>query len=176
MLALCSSALLAEINANTIFLVGLLLVVGFMLRNARKRRSGTKLPPVSEWGKAVEPAARDPRRALPDDVARWEVRMHDLARDLTGQLDSKIAILQILLRDAHQQIARLESATAPGRSARRSPAANVAAEPANKIDPRCSEIYRLADDGYSSAAISYETGTPVGEVDLILSVRSASRA
>lgn len=173
MLAHCSTALLAEINANTIFLVGLLLVVGFMLRNSRKRRNAGKLPPVSEWGKAPETATRSPRRSTPDDIARWEVQMHDLARDLTGQLDSKIAILQILLRDAHQQIARLEAATAPGRSARRTTATPSSAAPVAKIDPRITEIHRLADDGYSSAAISYETGTPVGEIELILSVRSA---
>ena len=165
-----SALLLAEINATTIFLLGLLLVVGFILRGSRKRRSSSRLQPVAQWGKSPE-AAEKTRRGPPDDLARWEVQMHDLARDLSGQLDSKIAILQILIRDAQQQADRLEAALgrSPGHSTARRQMARLSGEGG---DRRQAEIYRLSDDGYSSTAIAHEVGVPVGEVELILSLRA----
>ena len=50
----------------------------------------------------ASPALRQPPQASmpPRDFEQWEVAMHDLARDLSGQLDSKIRILELLIREA----------------------------------------------------------------------------
>jgi hypothetical protein len=40
----------------------------------------------------------------------WEIDMHDIARDLSGQLDSKMSMLKHLIREADLAAARLESA------------------------------------------------------------------
>ena len=45
-------------------------------------------------------------------MARWEVEMHDLARDLSGQLETRMAWLGHLVREADRAAARLESALA----------------------------------------------------------------
>jgi hypothetical protein len=46
----------------------------------------------------------------PDELARWEVRMHETARELSGQLDSKMGALGQLVREAERAAARLEAA------------------------------------------------------------------
>lgn len=182
--------LLADGTASTLFMLGLLLVVGVVLRGAR-RKSSSRGQPIASWGQARpdsnDAALRDP----PAEIARWEVRMHDLARDLSGQLDSKIVILEQLIRDAQQATARLEESLrrTPGRtSAPTAWSAPPLSENDLWIDPpetieavfrtaptgqrRQAQIYQLADEGHSSQSIAEQTGAPVGEVELVLSLRS----
>ena len=45
----------------------------------------------------------------PDNVLRWQVEMHDTARDLKAELDSKIGVLQSLVKMADDRIAQLTS-------------------------------------------------------------------
>ena len=52
----------------------------------------------------------DPYRGAPPDVARWQVAMHETARDLSAQLDSKMSALQALIADADRAAKRLEAA------------------------------------------------------------------
>ena len=103
---------------------GVALIAGLlMLRSSRyyarqKRESG--------------PSRRGHRRECrrsgeePGDVDRWEVQMHDTARDLSARLDSKLSMLQALVAEADRAAARLEAALAR------------AAEPAPPDKPRAS--------------------------------------
>ncbi len=50
-----------------------------------------------------------PLRDAPADIERWQVEMHELARDLKGELDTKIAVLQRLVIDASAAAERLEA-------------------------------------------------------------------
>ncbi len=54
--------------------------------------------------------------------------------------------------------------------------AAAAARSAAALVSRTDRVYRLADRGLSSASIAAETGEPLGEVELILSVRSSEKA
>lgn len=59
---------------------------------------------------------RDRNSALADapaEVLRWQVEMHETARDLKAELDTKMRALQVLIRDADEKIARLESLSQP---------------------------------------------------------------
>ena len=126
--------------------------------------------------------------------------MHDLARELSAQLDSKMSALELLIQDAERQIARLderlgrrpdggsEPATATERPAPllaphiTTQAAALASsalvsQPARQASPRApkerrfDEVYALADAGHAPAAIASRVGSPVGEIELILSLR-----
>lgn len=115
--------------------------------------------------------------------------MHDLARELRGELDSKIAILEHLIRDAKQQADRLEAAigragklrdacdnTAPIQRSGESGHQNSSRldsvhRPVSPVSRRHAEIYSLADQGLSSASIANRLGSPIGEVELILGLR-----
>ncbi len=92
-----------------IFLFGLSLVIMILLvRSRRHFRRVTQLqvpaPPAAQPKKTTQLAGRT------REHEQWEVAMHDLARDLSGQLDSKIRVLELLIREANQVATRLESA------------------------------------------------------------------
>jgi hypothetical protein len=121
--------------------------------------------------------------------------MHETARDLMGQLDSKMRALQALIAEADRAAARLEAAldesNEPHRegafSGRRhaGQAEGLAPAPApSRTSPdyaadrdrppaesRREEIYTLADYGYDATEIARRVGSPVGEVELILGLR-----
>ncbi len=40
---------------------------------------------------------------LEDAIMRWEVRMHDMTRDVSGELETKISVMQRLILMAHEQ-------------------------------------------------------------------------
>jgi len=140
---------------------------------------------------------------LPDDLAQWEVGMHETARQLSAQLDAKSSLLQSLIVEADRAAARLEDALdraypslPPGSQAEslrpvadqvrdlRHEAETAAAEsspttsdaePSRAADRarRREEIYRLADYGFAAEEIARRVGSPVGEVELILSLRGS---
>ena len=111
--------------------------------------------------------------------------MHDTARDLSAQLDSKLSALGALVAEADRAAARLEAALE--RAAEPVPRTNNQARSLQRGEAdergeagvraaasrprRQEEIYTLADYGYEPAEIARRVGTPVGEVELILSLR-----
>jgi hypothetical protein len=54
-------------------------------------------------------------------LAQWEVKLHEIGRDLLARLDSKIAILQCLIQTATAETSRLERALGEARQAGLSP-------------------------------------------------------
>jgi hypothetical protein len=201
--------LLADSTATTLFLMGLMVVVVVVLRNFR---SGTKKFSARSHQHSTHAPTPGHHLAPPPQLSRWEVQMHEMARDLSGQLDSKIAILEHLVRDAQHQADRLEAVIERARhlqllgpeetgraahfdraderrldgrpryeddelnwlargSGRVTPPLDTMPGEVTHQDDRYRQIYRLAASGYSSAAIAHKIGTPIGEVELILSLR-----
>src|SRR5688500_914081 len=101
-------AILADGLATNLFLVGLALtVVMFLFRSQlramrRKQESDSAMP----GGSASVAKSRGTPAAASQN---WEVAMHDLARDLTGRLDTKLALLESLIQDARHEADRLEA-------------------------------------------------------------------
>jgi DNA-directed RNA polymerase specialized sigma24 family protein len=151
-------------------------------------------------------------------MAQWEVQMHELTRELSARLDSKMGALGQLIREADRAAARLETALARAQGAVTLPSAPAkttetarevlrvadgldgsranqadglkprresSSSLASSLEPargaaadglsshhRYDEIYILADYGHSPAEIAQRLGIPIGEVELILSLRS----
>ncbi len=121
------------------------------------------------------------------DLARWEVQMHETARELSAQLDAKLSLLQSLTAEADRAAERLEEALArshpaipPGSQAeslRPISADELGADSTRELPAGTDrsrsreEIYHLADYGFAPAEIARRVGSPVGEVELILSLR-----
>jgi hypothetical protein len=185
--------LLAQIQGTTIlFLAGLVLTCSVLLLRTHRqlsKRPRTEMPSPASFSHPRLQSAAGHHLDAPRDVRQWEVEMHDLARELRGELDSKIAILERLIQDAKQQADRLEAAIgsaedvriagadqthAPARPENGQPSStrvdgiHRAASPASR---RHTEIYSLADQGLSSAAIATRLSSPIGEVELILGLR-----
>jgi hypothetical protein len=198
-------ALLAELTGGSLFLVIFVVVTAFvlMLRTQRQLRQPSKsakpaMPSNTRVDKACRPGALEMK--VQHQVEHWEVRMHDLARELSAQLDSKMSALEHLIQDAERQIVRLderigrkpEASLEPGPVADRSASlptphittqaaalasSSLAGQSAWQASPRPTkerrfdEVYALADAGHAPAVIASRVGSPVGEIELILSLR-----
>lgn len=148
-------------------------------------------------GKAYEPPHRiskleqDRDLALSDapaEVTRWQVEMHELAREMKGELDTKMAVLQLLIRQATDAAARLDEAVQRaerlGLNRLADPLAALenwtpgaeqdvaAGEPARH--PQAGQIYALADAGQAPAAIARQTGLSLGDIEMVLSLRETA--
>jgi hypothetical protein len=131
--------------------------------------------------------------------------MHEMARELKGELDAKLSGLQALVLIARQESQRLEAAVAkagsleiapprdtlariegladPAALASQAALADLAAQMPGmprgiaddffEADKKPLAIARLADRGYSPAEIADELGLPIGEVELLLSLRTS---
>lgn len=116
---------LGEINAVAIlFMAGVLLVSGVLLLRAHRH--------LRQQARAASDGSAGPRGAIglraasnradlgidgphasgqqPFDPDQWEVRMYETARALSATLDSKMVVLEQLIREADRAAARLEAA------------------------------------------------------------------
>lgn len=105
--------LLAIGDINYMFPLAMIGAIVFLFYRIRRKRGAASNRSSSglRWSqpKSESPAAY---HRAPPDVARYEVEMHDLARELSARLDSKLVLLQHLVRDADQQANRLEAVIA----------------------------------------------------------------
>jgi hypothetical protein len=191
--------LFAENTTMTAVFLGIMVVtISFLLmrttRYFNRQREMQQTPAESNRPRLER---RTPAATAPQELLQWDVRMHETARELMGQIDSKLSALQTLAADADRAAARLEAAlrsagaAAPLGSSTGNQLGNpmgnqaVALQSASERAPQSvfdssdgaaverpkDEIYTLADYGYASTDIAHRTGVPVGEVELILSLR-----
>ncbi len=166
--------LFADSGATTaVILVALVFVIGWVLFRTYSRLSRQRQLDNQPLRHGRSDAGRsDPGHYTegPPEEVLWEVRMHELARDLSAQLDSKMRALQALIADADRAAARLESASTPTADKPQPPPAE--AESSDSFLPQHrEEVHTLADYGFPAAEIASRLGVPVGEVDRILGLR-----
>jgi len=176
--------------------------------------SSTAIPTTRQ---TMPPTASQRHLEAMPSMAQWEVEMHETARELKAQLDSKMRALQALIAEADRAAARIEAAlkTRDKDNTDNTPSSNrprsggsplfnpkgglpsmqekkPAGLPANQAQTlrpaspptasavssphRHEEIYTLSDYGLSDSAIAQRIGMPVGEVELILSLRGKARS
>jgi len=117
-----------------------------------------------------------------NSIDRMTLDLEEAARSVSALLDTKIRVLDKLIRDADERIRRLEEAGGGSGP----PPARDGQEPARAAPapgPRPEEtlahhahIYGLADQGLSVLEIAEQTGYQRGEVELVLSLRRAARS
>jgi hypothetical protein len=95
-------------------LLAMVVAIWLLLRWTQRSvvRSQTATRPRFAPKKDSEPDAPSPREEPPIDFNRWEVEMYEIMRNATGQLDTKMGLLEHLIREADRAAARLEAATA----------------------------------------------------------------
>ena len=121
------------------------------------------------------------------------LQLDDLSRQVHGQLDTKLARLEKLIRDADRRIERLArmqgdtegSASLDILLSKEMPHGLETAEPTPSTRPQPDQsgekirdrkqtrILALADEGFGSGEIAEKTGIHMGEVELILGLRHA---
>jgi len=95
-------------KASLLFAVGVVLAIAILMR--RWNRYFRRRPSRRDAKAAALSASRteQPLMDAPPEILRWQVEMHETARDLKAELDTKIAVLERLTIDAREQAARLE--------------------------------------------------------------------
>ena len=93
-----------------VFLGGLIILVGILL--IRSRRYFARKARQSALLLRQRHRFRTPghHHEKPSEMQRWEVEMHEMARELSARLDSKMVVLEQLIRDADAATARLQAA------------------------------------------------------------------
>jgi len=92
----------------------------------------------------------------PPETQRWQAALFDLQRELKAELDTRIAVVQSLVRLADQRIARLETLES-GASLR------------DKItDGNHDAVTNLVRDGHTATEIATRTGIPIGDVEMTI--------
>ena len=123
-----------------------------------------------------------PRQAT-RDLETVMLELDQLSRQIHGRIDTKLARLETVIRDADQRIERLARlCQAPDHGAaleitldKEDPAAPAERAVGAEDDPHTA-VYRLADRGLSAAQIVQEVGRLQGEVELILALRRTREA
>lgn len=83
-----------------------------LLRNnwARQRKSAESTPNPQAIREAYAPKTREASaHHAPEDLLRWQVELHDTARDVKAEIDTKLLALQSLLVVANEHAQRLET-------------------------------------------------------------------
>ncbi len=93
-----------QATGSWMFAAGMALATVILMRRLwrRPRHSRQVLP-------LARPTRDRPAADLSQEVLRWQVEMHELARDLKGELDSKIRVFDALVREAREERQKLEA-------------------------------------------------------------------
>lgn len=165
--------LLAEtMTSEVMFGLGIVMLI-FILFNRSFRKRAKKSNTTSTA--TTQPRSDLPLVDAPPDMVRWQVEMHDFARDMKAELNSKMGALQSLIHMANVEVARLEEVIE--RAEQCDHHGTVAARQPNPLEQLPGDrkqrelVYAMADIGEPSETIAVAAGTSVGEVEMMLSCR-----
>lgn len=167
-----------NLGTMLIILVGIVLMVISL-----RRRSEHRERPPSEVARDYARRVRD-HEPVKGDMEALLVEIQEMARQISAQLDTKFAKLDVLLQDADDRIRQLERLTTqagrPGVDVTvddDGPRIDVAPTDGNGngngngLTDEQRKIYGLADAGRTAIEIARQTGQNPGEVELILALR-----
>jgi hypothetical protein len=125
------TGLLADLNAVLMFLAGVGMLIFILMKRsyryfARRKRNRNEQP------LELQPRPKGPwdgvQRDAMANIDRQEVQMFEMARDLNGQLTSRIIVLEKLIAQSQRQITQMETLLAEIDEAKRSTPASTSLE------------------------------------------------
>lgn len=167
---------LTQIALLLIF-VAMLTVIMILTRNRVRNSMRSSGPGVRE-----QYARMNEKRQALRDTEDVMIELDRVARQVHGQLDTRFAKLETVIRDADARIEKLERLM---RKAADRPTLDITLDEArpDELEPPPvmesgphADVYRLADAGMDRVQIAEETGKTTGEVELILALRKAKPA
>jgi hypothetical protein len=113
------------------------------------------------------------QRQIERDMSNLMVEMLETARQMTAQLDTRAARLEVLIEQADQRLSALRSGTSADTVSPPGEQSTPAQVETSEIppDPRHADIWALADKGQSPSDIARQLNRPNGEIELILALR-----
>jgi len=163
--------LFGEFDVRSLWPVfGMLLLCGFLLRRGYGRLGRRTTDRPSRSGLKSNRLERPRQEADAEaQFARWEVKMHEVSRELSAQLDSKMIALEQLIRMADETLARSD------RIRHQSDVANAPSAEAARAQLPISPPHIVTSDAVQSHAASSETA-PETTAPVSFSSASSRRA
>ena len=112
------------------------------------------------------------QRAVERQLTELIVELEKMARQMTAQIDTRAAKLELLIEEADVRLAALKAA---GASMPPAIASERGKEISDAHDPRYDGIYDLAAQGHSARQIAQQLNRPDGEIELILALHGQNR-
>ena len=153
-------------------------------RPASRAQVGAGGDPLADRGRRQSLAQE---RAAERDMQGVAVEFAERVREMTGQIDTRLAKLEVLINEADAKIAELRVLRGDAAEPREiggeiggeighepESGGNLELPPSGKgLGPldRHQDVYELADAGHDHDEIARQLGRPRGEVDLILALR-----
>lgn len=175
---------LADITSTLVFLLALIVAISILLRRSY-RYFGRSLKRAAQpaWQPARSRDASGPHSANAD-AARSEVHLHETARELCARIDSKVLLLDAVIRRADERIRRLETllerseltretgdpVEARGDSRDPSPVPRGTASGESPDESQARAIAELSAQGYSATTIAHRLKLDVSQVQHQLAV------
>ena len=165
---------IAEMQSAQLLMVAGFIMLGWVLarrqlslRSRVNRETRVTDKALKEIREAKQPSV--PLADAPVETQRWQVAMFDLQRELKAELDTRIVVVQSLMRQLDQ---RIDVLTSQGglMPIPLEPEADDAAPLDTTILPMHHQtIADLARKGHTSSEIADKLGLPVGDVEMVLS-------
>ena len=175
MTVFCSEMLfLADIRGAQLLMVAGFVMFGWVLARrqiAMRKRVNRSTRQANKELKAIREQTQSavPLSDAPAETQRWQVALFDLQRELKADLDTRIAIVQSLIRQADQRIdrlTRLESGQAASADHHQGlPDGEGISGWSEASLARMSELSRA---GYSLSEIAQQLGVPLADVELTI--------
>lgn len=161
--------LLAEMQQAQLLMVAGFVMLGWVLarrtikmRKRVNRDSKAANKAIQQIRERKEPAI--PLCDAPAETQRWQVAMFDLQRELKAELDTRIVVVETLLRQVDQRIERL-SALESSCSVRTPTAMTIGQQ---------QMVGELLRSGHTAKEISARTGLPLGDVEITIATTEFS--
>ena len=162
---------------------GFAMIAFVMLRSARRRMAKSRDHDglsVAEWVALTKPS-----RDMHDQIGELMAELADLSRQINGQLDTRLARLEILLAEADRAIGRLSDEPGGSRNGAIEAVAPLGVDGqvvADEVEGNGGErpatltaleknIVDMAEQGMAATQIAQELGRPTGEIELILALK-----
>ena len=161
---------LAEMERAQLMMVGGFIMLGWVLARRQLAMRKRVNRDTRQANRALRAMREDTQPAVPlsdapAEAQRWSVAMYDLQRELKAELDTRIAIVQSLVRHADQRIEQLHRLETGNVSP---PHNRHAASPLTT--KQMSHLADLLGAGHTSAEIADELGVAIGDVEMAMSM------
>ncbi|QDV71584.1 hypothetical protein Poly24_53220 [Rosistilla carotiformis] len=162
MLLLAAGSFLSQM----MLLVGMILLAWILVRRNIKMRGRSRAVDrelKAQQAEVHKPVRGAPLADAPKEVLRWQASMFDLQRELKAELDSRVLVVESLLRRVDQRVEELRSLQLENSAQSGKPAAS---------GPSYSKVRRLAAIGFSAEEISQKLDIPQAEIELSLGLQA----
>ena len=110
-----------------------------------------------------------PLADAPPETQRWQVAMFDLQRELKAELDTRITIVQTLLRQVDERIQLLSQLSGTNAA----PGTDTLVPSAPVLGAQQRTVEQLRRDGHSAEEIASRTKLPLGDIEMAISMMRA---